>query len=137
MAALSEFQVQSAFYSALVADAAVTALVSTRVYDGEARENATFPYIIISEIDGAPFDSKDTDGEEMFATLDVYSKYGGNKEARQIMSAVNDALDQQSLTVTGHDLLFIRFASTNGPLADPDPDVRHGVIRFRVITESV
>lgn len=136
MAADSQFQLQRAIFTQLTTTAAVTAFVGTRVYDGKASSSTSFPYIIIGGSVAAPFDTKDADGMDQTVEIHTFSKYHGNKEARQIMGAVVDALDEQTLTVTGHDLVFLYFFGSNGPFGDPDPDIVHGVQQFRAVTQA-
>jgi hypothetical protein len=136
VSASSEFAVQDAVFDALAAAAAVTAFVGSRIYDGLAPEQVSFPYILIGESNGQSFDTKTDDGMEQVLEIHTFSQYRGNKQARQIMGAVLDAIDRQALSVTGHDLVLLRYENSIGPFGDPDPTVRHGVQRFRVITEA-
>lgn len=136
MAADSQFAIQQAIFTQLRATSAVTAFVGSRVYDGKADASTSFPYLLIGGSVTAPFDTKDTDGMDQTFEIHTFSKYHGNKEARQIMAAVLDALDEQTLSVTGHDLVFLYFFGSNGPFGDPDPDIVHGVQQFRAVTQA-
>ena len=57
------------------------------------------------------------------------------KELKTIMAVVVAALDRASPAVSGHDLVDFRFVFSD-TLLDPDGFTRHGVQRFRVLTEA-
>ena len=46
-----------------------------------------------------------------------------------------DALDRQALSLTGHNLVLLRFEFSQAML-DPDGLTRHGVQRFRALTQA-
>ena len=130
----STYAVQAAVRAALVANATFTALVGTRVYD-HVPELATFPYVTIGESTAIPFDVKDKTGMEQTLTLHCWSRYRGRKECKDVLSAIYGVLNRATLTVTGHtfvDCLW-EFAET---YEDPDGLTRHGVARYRVITQE-
>jgi hypothetical protein len=72
---------------------------------------------------------------EQTLTLHTWSRYLGLAEAKQIMAAVVAALDQANLSISGHSLVLLRFEFSSTFL-DPDGLTRHGVQRFRVITQQ-
>ena len=136
MTADSQWALQKAVYSALAADAPLQALIGAtpRVYDHVPQESM-FPYVVIGDATALENDTKTTDGMEQTLTLHTWSRYRGLKEAKQIMGAIVDALDQTSLSVTGHSLTLLRFEFSDTFL-DADGLTRHGVQRFRALTQS-
>lgn len=132
----AEFPLQQAIYTKLTGTAAVTALVGSRIFDGKPDQAPAFPYIIIGEMTGTDFDTKSTDGEETVLNIDTFSKYNGNKEARQIMGTIHGALHKANLSPTGHDLIFLYWVASRGPFTDPDPEIRHGIQSFRAVTQA-
>ena len=52
------------------------------------------------------------------------------------MAEVTAALDRQSLALTGHRLVLLRFEFSETML-DPDGITRHGVQGFRALTEAI
>lgn len=136
MAADSQWALQQAVLTALTGDAALQALIGNpaRVYDA-VPPDPTYPYVVIGEGNAADWDTKDSDGMDQVMTIHAWSRYRGLKEAKQIMGAVLDALDQQALAVTGHTLVQLRFEFSD-VLMDPDGLTRHGVQRFRALTEA-
>ena len=76
--------------------------------------------------------TKDLDGGEFTVTFDIWSEYKGAKECKQIMDRVHTLLHNHSLSVSGFNLINLRFEFSD-ILIDPDGVTRHGVMRFRAI----
>lgn len=136
MTADSQWEMQQAVYAALRADASLQSLISNpvRVYDSTAPQDSDFPYLVIGLGTGDDFDTKNTDGMDATFEIHTWSQQDGFSETKQIMAAVVDALDNVALSVTGHTLALLRFVGSN-TLLDPDAETRHGVQRFRAVTE--
>lgn len=137
MTADAQWAVQQAVYSALTSDTTLQALLGNppRVYDHVPQDTA-FPYVVIGQATTRSFDTKTEDGMEQTLTVHTWSRYRGIKETKQIMGAIVDALDQQSLSLTGHTLIQLRFEFSDTFL-DEDGLTHHGVQRFRAVTEAV
>jgi len=125
--------IQAAIYGALTGDATLMALV-TGIYDS-VPEGTAMPYVSIGEAVATPRNAHDRFGRRNVATLHVWSRHQGFTEINAIMSRITAILDHQPLTVTGHDAVMVHheFEQT---LNDPDPEIRHGVIRFAITTEE-
>lgn len=138
MTADSQWPVQQAVYDALRADATLRTLISNpvRVFSVTAPQDTDYPYIVIGDGSGSPFDTKTTNGMELIFNVHTWSRYRGAKQPLEIMDAINDAIDEQDLAISGHTLVVLRFDSSVGPMPDPDGHTLHGVQRFRVITEG-
>ena len=136
MSSDSQWPLQQAVYGALTGDAAVQALLGNpaRVFDHVPQDSA-FPYVVVGEATSGPFDTKTEDGLDQTLTIHSWSRYRGLKETKEIMAAVTGALDQQALAVSGHDLVLLRFTFGTTVL-DPDGLTRHGVQRFRAVTQA-
>ena len=136
MSADSQWALQAAIFAALGADAGVKSLIGdpVRVFDHVPPESA-FPYLVIGEATSRPFDAKTHDGMEQTLTLHAWSRYRGLKEIKDIMAAVANALDQQALSLAGHTLILLRF-EFGTTFLDSDGLTRHGVQRFRAITQA-
>ena len=72
-------------------------------------------------------------GAETTINIHIWSRYKGSKETKQIMDKVHDLLHDKSLSVTGVNLINLRFEYSD-IMRDPDGVTRHGVMRFRAIT---
>ena len=136
MTADSQWALQQAVFTALSGDSAVQALVGNpaRVYD-HVPQDTTFPYVAMGEVAAADWDTKSEDGMDQTFMVHTWSRYRGMSEAKRIMGAVVDALDKVALSVTGHDLVQLRFEFSDTFL-DEDGLTRHGVQRFRALTEA-
>ena len=136
MASDSLWALQAAAFSALTGDAALQALIGNpaRIYDA-VPQDAVFPYAVLGPAAGKPWDTKTTDGMEATLEVHTWSRYAGMKEAKDIMAAVLDALDNQALSVSGHTLVNLHFESSQTSL-DKDGITRHGVQKFRAVTQT-
>lgn len=105
------------------------------VYDHVPQESA-FPYIVIGDDTSTPWDTDDSTGSESTCTIHVWSRQRGRKEVKTIMQAIYDAMHRQELTITGGALVECA-AEFQESFLDPDGITRHGVIRFRLITEGI
>ncbi|GGS47732.1 DUF3168 domain-containing protein [Streptomyces violaceus] len=125
---------QQAVVQKLRAHAPLMALV-TGVYD-EVPEQATHPYVTLGSISENVDDAHNQRGLEATVVLHVWSKYRGFKEAADILSALDAALDRQPLTVAGFtDVSVAHQAHTQ--VRDPDPAIRHINVSYRVwLTKS-
>ena len=93
---------QASLVSALKADAGVAALVADRVYD-EPPQAVVFPYVRIGEIIARQADTDKTYGFEIAFGIEAYSRpNSGRVEAARIAAAVQAALHDKTLTVTGY-----------------------------------
>jgi hypothetical protein len=120
--------IQEAVFERLAAQPNLT------VYD-DVPKNKTFPYVVVGEDTHVPFDTDDSLGAESTVTIHVWSRYRGKKEAKDIQGVVYDALTRQDLTIAGYDLITIEFDYSDVML-DADGITRHGVQRFRFLTEK-
>lgn len=137
MTADSQLAVQTALVAALQADSSVAGLLAqgaASVLD-HVPQSTPYPYLVVGESKATPFDSKTEEGMEQVVTLHSWSTYNGMSEIKSIMAAVVAALDRASLAVSGHALVDISFVSSEAML-DEDGVTRHGIQRFRVLTEA-
>ena len=137
MTADSQWSLQQAVFAALNADSGLAVLLGNpaRIYD-HAPPASAFPYLVLGEATGIPFDAKTENGMEQTLTLHTWSRTRGLKETKEVMAAVTNALDDQSLSVSGHTLLLLRFEFGTTSLEN-DGLTRHGVQRFRAITQVI
>lgn len=127
---VGQFPLQQAIFGALNVSA-ITSTLSCGVYD-DVPQSATYPYIALGEETVIDFSTKDTHGNEITINIHVWSQYKGSKETKQIMDKIHDLLHNINLTVTGHNLINLRFEFSD-IMRDPDGITRHGVMRFRAI----
>ncbi|GAA3301302.1 DUF3168 domain-containing protein [Streptomyces cinereospinus] len=120
---------QQAVVQTLRAHAPLMALVSG-VFD-EVPENTPHPYVTLGSITETVDDAHNQRGLEASVVLHVWSKYRGYKEASTILAALDAALDRQPLAVAGFTDVSIAHEQ-HTQLRDPDPDIRHINVSYRV-----
>jgi hypothetical protein len=129
---------QSAVVAKLKADSALVALLGGRqaVYDQppEAADGG-YPYVRIGDHLSIPDNDLSTFGRQITMTLHIWTKARTSATGQAIADRITALLDHKpaALTVTGHDVVSIR-NEFDQALTDPDPEIRHHVLRFRVIT---
>lgn len=111
------------------AHAPLMALVSG-VYD-QVPEAAVHPYVTVGSITENVSDAHNQRGLDVAVVLHVWSKYPGFKEAAEILAALDEALDRQPLAVAGFTDVSIAH-DQHTQLRDPDPDIRHINVSYRV-----
>ena len=128
---VGQFALQSTIYSALNNDNTLTSTLGAGVFD-EVTEGTTYPFVSIGEDTVTDFGTKTEDGGQFTINIHVWSQYTGAKETKNIMDRIHDLLHDSSLSVTGFNLVNLRFEFSD-ILRDPDGVTRHGVMRFRAI----
>ena len=109
--------------------APLMALVSG-VFD-EVPEDTAHPYVTVGSITETVSDAHNQRGLDAQVEMHIWSRYDGYKEAAEIAAALDAALDRQPLTVTGfRDVSVAHVQHTE--LRDPDPDIRHINVSYRV-----
>ena len=127
---IGQFQLQTAIYAALNVSA-ITTTLACGVYD-EVTEGNTYPFISLGEETTIDFSTKTSVGSETTINIHIWSQYKGSKQTKEIMDKVHDLLHDINLTVTGFNLINLRFEFSD-IMRDTDGVTRHGVMRFRAI----
>ncbi|GHI91274.1 DUF3168 domain-containing protein [Streptomyces olivaceus] len=127
--------VQSAVYARLKADTALMAVIRG-VYD-YVPEDVAYPFVVIGEALETPDNRHGGFGRQTVITLHVWSRYQGYAQVLRIGARVTALLDHQPLTLPGLDWIATRFEFSQ-TLTDPEPpgDIRHLVLRYRIVTEQ-
>jgi len=127
---VGQFQLQTAIYTALNVSA-ITSTLACGVYD-EVIEGNTYPFITLGEETTIDYSTKTATGGETTINIHIWSQYKGSKQTKEIMDKVHDLLHDSNLSVTGFNLINLRFEYSD-IMRDPDGITRHGVMRFRAI----
>ena len=128
---IGQFALQTTIYSTLNGDNTLTNTLGAGVFD-EVVENASYPFVSLGEETAVDYSTKDLDGGEFTINIHVWSQYKGAKQTKEIMDRIHDLLHDSSLSVSGFNLINLRFEFSD-ILRDPDGVTRHGVMRFRAI----
>lgn len=86
-------EAEQALIDRLKADAAVSALVGTRIYFTEAPQAPALPYVVIFRVGDRPVHSLECSSGLHFARLQVDGFAKSAKTARDVMRAVKTSLD--------------------------------------------
>ena len=128
---VGQFALQSSIYTALNVSA-ITTTLACGVYD-EVVEGNSYPFITLGEETAIDYSTNNLVGAETTINIHIWSRYKGSKQTKQIMDKVHDLLHDVSLTVSGVNLINLRFEYSD-IMRDPDGITRHGVMLFRAIT---
>jgi hypothetical protein len=128
---VGQFALQSSIYTALNVSA-ITSTLACGVYD-EVVEGNSYPFITLGEETAIDYSTNNLVGAETTINIHIWSRYKGSKQTKEIMDKVHDLLHDVSLTVSGVNLINLRFEYSD-IMRDPDGITRHGVMRFRAIT---
>lgn len=118
------WEIQQALYTLL------SGALDVPVYGG-APQDAAIPYVDMGEADSIPADVQCRDGVEETITIHVWTKYGSQREAKEIIQAIRGAVHLQNLTVAGRSAALAAVTSTR-LFPDADNSSLHGVVSLRV-----
>lgn len=129
----ASLSLQKAIVAALKADAGVSALVGSNVFD-TVPSSDPFPRITLGEDQVITERADCYIGEEIFVTIHAWSRKPGFPEVKQIAGAVRLALHEAELSLddcrlvdlSSEDVRFMR---------EQDGVTSHAVITFRALTE--
>lgn len=126
---------QQAIYNAVTQDGTVKTLIGdpARVYD-DVPADTIFPYVTLGDISTIDRSTSTERGFAHSVTLHAWSRYGGRKEVKDVMAAIQDVLHDAALAPTNHTLISLFFQASD-VFRDPDGETYHGVMRYRAVTE--
>lgn len=127
--------VQVGIYRRLTGDPVLMGMV-VGVYD-QVPEGTAYPYVRIGDHLSIPDNDHGGFGREITVTVHVWTRARGNAQGQQIADRIIELLDHQdrSLPVSGHRVVSVR-CEFDQALTDPNPELRHHVIRFRIVTQQ-
>lgn len=128
------YELQVAIITRLKADAVISDLVGTRIYD-RVPDGAIFPYITIGEADETSNDVDCVNAFDLSLDVDVWSRDPGYKEAKEISNAVRNALRVPELTLQENALVLFRHRQTR-IFRDDDALTSHAAITFEGVAEQ-
>jgi hypothetical protein len=114
-----------------------TPAVVDRVVEGQA-----MPYVRLGDHLSTPDNTHTSFGRRVTETLHVWTRERSMAPGQRIANRVGELLDHQPaalsvlLAVNGHRCVSIR-QSFDQALDDPDPEIRHHVLRFEICTTQI
>lgn len=129
-------ELQKLVFDTLTGDAAIAALVGTRVYD-RALPNAAFPFISFGPTSFLLVQDECLSGRTETMQIDVWSESkGGKRQCKDIVDLVVSALNgltDELTTVTVADMR-VTLAQV---MDDPDGITSHGVVQIEALVDEV
>lgn len=127
---------RAAVFARLSTDPVLLAeLGGARVYDVPPA-SPVFPYVTIGEAQVTDWSTATEAGEEHRLTLNAWSRQGGHDEAHRIAGAVQEALHDAGLALTGARLVNLR--ATGAEIRrEAGGRTYRALIRFRAVTEAL
>lgn len=133
MTLTASWELQKAIHANLVGDASLSSLVGGRVYD-RPPQDAAFPFVTLGDTEVEP-DGAGSEGAAIHRlALSVWSRARGRREAKEIMSVIDAALQDASLALTGHVLVNLQLERASVSYAS-DAEALRGRLVFRAYTE--
>ena len=141
---------QAAILSILRADVTLAGLLASvkgvtpavpAVVDQPAEGQAK-PYVTLGDHLSIPEGDHTSVGREVTETIHVWTQERRNKPGQDIADRITALLDHQvatlssALAASGHKCVTIR-QEFDQALRDPDPQIRHHVLRFRIQTQQL
>ena len=139
------WELQKALKTALAANSTLIALLAEgakSIFD-DVPEEEHFPYVTVGDIQSNANETDTELGQEHIVTINTWvarsdraggtAGYEGRKLARDIVSAIYDALNHASLTLSG--FAFVNMLYQFSDAFREDEDTYRGTIRFRAVTE--
>lgn len=105
--------------------------ISAPVFDDPPQEQ-DFPYVTIGDTAESPLDDSCTRRWLVTSTIQVWSRYDGYKEVKEIQAEIDTALVNMSTVLNDYQILPIQ-PDTANVFRDPDGETRRGVQTFNVI----
>ena len=103
----SSWELQEAIYTALTGGVPLMAMI-TGVHD-HVPQGTPYPYVTIGASTGRDWGAAGVDGIETTLMLHAWSRSRGRKETKQITAEIHRIMHDADLTVTGHELVNLRF----------------------------
>jgi len=120
--------VLTAVVAKLLATAAVTARVGTRVYNHTPQDQRDFPYLRVRLSRLPQDDTKTSRGLDCDVIVEGWTNYDGDKEALELAAIVDEALDMATLTLAGgQQVVFIQYV--DAMVNDPPDDLPRSVFQ--------
>jgi len=119
----------------------LSAELDVPIYDAvpqavDSGDSTAFPYVTIGDDSDGEFDTDTSTGFDTEATVHIWSRYRGRREVKLLQEAIYDALHLHNLAVDGRHTVMCLFIGSDS-FMDADGITRHGVIRFRIVTEDI
>lgn len=132
--------IRQAIYTRLASFTALTTITESIGYekpqDDDAASLTPFPFTVIEDVSGQPWDTKDSDGGDQLIQVTTFCRPTSSKAAvtlaNEAAQAAYDALHKYELPVVTSNVVNCIFDSDGGNTPDPDGVTRYRPMTFRV-----
>ena len=131
----ASWELQKAIHASLVADAALSGLVGARVFD-RPPQDAAFPFVTLGDTEVVPDGAGSGGGAIHQIILSVWSRAPGRRETKDIMSTVDEVLQDATLPMTGHALVNLQLQRASVVYV-AEAEALRGRLVFRAYTEPI
>ncbi|KLL11579.1 MULTISPECIES: DUF3168 domain-containing protein [Protofrankia] len=104
----------------------------TGVFD-DVPEGQEFPYVTLGDAVETPDNDHGGFGRESVMDIHVWTRERGHSQGADIANQIIRLLDHQALLIDGWRHIVTRYLRQQA-MRDPDPEIRHRVLQFLVIT---
>jgi hypothetical protein len=129
---------QAAIRTALLASGDLQVIVGTRVY-ANVSQGQVMPFVTLDEVTATDWSAVDWYGRDIQFDVHAWGELtaaaGGLSMIYDVLRAIELALRDARLTLTGSALVLIRLQSSR-VMRDPDGRTLHGVATFRALTQE-
>ena len=134
--ASAAWPLQKSLFNALKASQPLQALLGPdiAVYDTPPA-HAPFPYLTLGTTRMRAYDGIDHGVEHDFS-INIYSRYAGRREIKQIIDATYETLHDAEFNLIDHCLASLRFVFADA-FQRTDINAYQGLIRFRALTHPL
>jgi hypothetical protein len=130
--------VQIALVARMRADATLTGLIGTRVFDDVPPDDtALFPYVSFGPEDWTDPLAECLEGEDGVVQLDVWSRQAGRDECKRIVDRIAVLFRDTDLALPAPYRCPSVVLLQRRIFRDPDGVTTHGVVQLRIQTEEV
>jgi hypothetical protein len=105
------------------------------VYDA-VPQGKDFPFVVIGDDLVIDYDTDDSRGFQVTASIHSYSNHRGTYQTKLMQSSIYDLLHRAELPVLGYNLID-SFCTYQTTISESDGVVRHGVMRFNFLLERI
>lgn len=127
---------QTAVYQALVADAGLSALVGSNIFDTAPPGPVPVLYVSLGDEEVRDLSDKTGAGASHEFTISVVSETAGFLAAKEVATAISDILTGSSLTLSRGRIIALNFLRARARRVQ-DGAVRRIDLRFRALVEDI
>lgn len=104
------------------------------VYDSPPKV-PQYPYVIIGDDSFIPFDTDNTVGRDIIASIHLWDNYAGKKRIKTIAGEIDALMNRAEFPIAGFHLINCFFDGSDYFL-DSDGKTYHGILTFRLLVDE-